>query len=91
MSEKIQVPIGKGNFKEVDATLFAGYKNEAVAVLDKVAEAQEEYKALVDTVAETTGLKKGLVGKYFKAAFAAKTEEAKQLAQAFEALDTAGE
>jgi hypothetical protein len=73
----------------INAALFQGYIEEAFDHLDAAAEAQELFKEVVETVAETTGLKKAIVSKYLKARHAAATKQTKELGELFTALDDA--
>jgi type VI protein secretion system component VasK len=73
----------------INSDLFQGYVNEAFDHLDAVAEATELFNEVVETVAETTKLKKPLVKKYLKARHEAKTKATKELGELFTALDEA--
>jgi hypothetical protein len=73
----------------INAELFQGYINEAFDHLDAVAEADELFNEVVETVAETTGMKKPLVKKYLKARHKAQTKATKELGELFTALDNA--
>ena len=71
----------------IDSAVFTGYYQEALEYLDQIAEHTAGFKGVVETVAETTKLDKGVVGKFFKARYAEKTKEAKALGDIFETLD----
>lgn len=72
---------------KIDADLFQGYLKEAFEHLDDVKEVQKSYKEVVETVAETTGLKKATVNKYFKQRHKAETAKTKALGELFSMLD----
>lgn len=88
MTQVTTIATASGNVT-IDGELFQGYINESFDYLDKIAEATELFKEVVETVAETTGLKKPLVSKYLKARHAAATKVAKDLGELFTALDEA--
>jgi predicted solute-binding protein len=71
----------------VDQELFQNYLKEAFEHLGAMEEAEDMFKEVVETVAETTKIKKSKVGKYFKERYAAKTKATKELGQLFEKLD----
>jgi hypothetical protein len=73
----------------IDAALFQAYTEEAFEYLETIVEATDHFKELVETVEETTGLKKATVAKYLKARHAEKTKETKELGNLFAALDDA--
>jgi len=72
---------------KIDSQLFAGYNSEAQEVLRKIANLTDDYKLIVETVAETTGLKKPKVSKFFKARYAESTELPAQEGELFLALN----
>jgi predicted solute-binding protein len=74
---------------KIDSALFQGYTDEAFEYLEAIADAQTKFKEVVETVAETTGLKKPIVAKYLKARFEQKTKDAKDLGNLYSALDAA--
>ena len=82
----IETKAGKVTIKE---ELFKGYVNESFEYLQAIAHNQTLLKELVETVAETTGMKKGVVSKYLKQRFEDKTNETKDLGNLFEQLDEA--
>lgn len=73
---------------KIDSKLFAGYNSEAQELLRKIAELTDEFKLIVETVAESTGLKKAKVSKFFKSRFAESTEVPAQEGELFAALDS---
>lgn len=74
---------------KIDSALFQGYTDEAFEYLKEIATQAENFKSVVETVAETTGLKKAFVSKYLKARFEEKTKDAKDLGNLYEAIDKA--
>lgn len=46
-----------------------GYKGEAFEFLGQVEEAATQFKDIVAAASETTGLKKGIISKYFKISY----------------------
>jgi predicted solute-binding protein len=76
-----------GKNVQIDQKLFQGYLKEAFEHLGAIEEADQLFKEVVETVAETTGLKKAKVSKYLKERHAAKTKATRELGQLFEALD----
>jgi predicted solute-binding protein len=73
----------------INAALFQGYIDEAFDHLEAAAAAVEKFKEVVETVSETTGLKKPVVSKYLKARYETKTKDAKELGELYTALDNA--
>lgn len=73
----------------INGELFQGYLDEAYGYLDKIAEEEEKFKEVIETVAETTGLKPAIVKKYIKARYEAKTKATKELGEIFTAIDNA--
>lgn len=76
-----------GNMHTIDAGLFREYRQRAFEALDNKKQADEDLKEEVEALAETTGIKKGTLTKYFKASHAAKTKALKAESDVFEALD----
>lgn len=85
---QVTIPTADGN-KDIDSALLAGYKDEAYGYFDALEEAKGNLDELLDTITETTGLKKGLVKKYLKARYDEKTEAAIAEGKTFAALDEA--
>lgn len=71
----------------IDAQVFQGYSQESYGILRKIEILNEDFKLLVETVAENTNLEKKNVSKYLKARFKEATKEPKAQAELFEALD----
>lgn len=71
----------------IDSEVFQGYTSESFGILKRQEIIKEEFKLLVETVAETTKLKKAVVSKYLKARFNLSTKEPKVEGELFEALD----
>jgi predicted solute-binding protein len=88
MANVIHIEVA-GKQVEIDAELFKGYRQEAFEHLDNKNEADAQFKEVVETVAETTGLKKGIVSKYLKDSHAAKTKALKDTAEVYGVLDDA--
>jgi predicted solute-binding protein len=71
----------------IDSKVFTGYTQESYELLDKVSELNKDFKELVETVAETTGLEKKIVSKYLKARYKEQTKDASELGIVFDKLD----
>lgn len=71
----------------INSELFTGYYQEALSVLDAIAESTKDFNEIVETVAENTGMKKAKVAKYFKERFAEKTKATKEIGELFGTLD----
>lgn len=84
----VSIPSPDGT-RDIDIALFTGYKDEAFFHFNSLESAAEELKELIDTIAKTTGLKKGFVKKYLKARYLEKTEAAVAEGKGFAALDEA--
>jgi hypothetical protein len=76
-----------GKNVQIDQEMFQEYLKEAFEHLATIEEADQQFKEVVETVSETTGLKKAKVSKYLKERHAAKTKATRELGQLFEALD----
>lgn len=72
---------------KIDSKLFIGYNQEALEILEKISELQKDFKEVVETVAENTGLKKPKVSKYFKERFKDSTKQTTQVGELFAKLD----
>lgn len=77
-----------GTTVTIDEKLFQGYNSEALEYLREAAEQMENFKDVVETVAETTGLKKAKVSKFFKDRYAQKIKEGSETAALFETLES---
>lgn len=88
MSKTINIEVN-GTMVEIDGELFKGYRQEAFEHLDNKSEAEARFKEVVETVAETTGLKKGVVSKFLKTSYDAKLKELKDQAELFGAIEEA--
>lgn len=84
----VGIPTEDGT-KNVDPELLKGYRDAAFTWLHDETKAKTGFKELVGVVAETLGLPKGLLTKWFKAQYKAETNKQKDLAASFEALDNA--
>jgi len=71
----------------IDAKLFQGYNQEALDLLSEADGIMQNFKDVVETVAETTGLKKATVSKFFKQRYADKIREGAATAELFEQLE----
>lgn len=87
-SQQVGIPTPEG-VKNVDPELLKGYRDEAFNHLNAEADAKEKFKEVVETVSETTGLKKPLISKWLKTHFKAKIAAMRAEADAVEALDKA--
>ena len=76
-----------GKVATIDSKVFIGYTQESHTLLDQISELGKDFKELIDTVAETTGLEKKYVSKYLKARYKYATKEASELGDLFVALD----
>lgn len=88
MSKNIQIEVN-GVMVEIDGELFKGYRQEAFEHLDSKKNADALFKEVVETVAETTGLKKGVVSKYLKTSYEAKLKAMQEEADLFSTIDEA--
>jgi predicted solute-binding protein len=86
MSNIATIETAEGVVK-IDEQLFKSYIREAFEHLGAIEQADSLFKEVVETVSETTGIKKSKVSKYFKERFAAKTKATKELGVLFEKLD----
>jgi hypothetical protein len=82
----IAIRIGQKTYN-VNPELFRGYKDNIFEALAKAAKAKDQLTGEIETLSETTGIPKGVLTKYFKAKFDEKTEQAKEIAQAFDGMD----
>lgn len=87
---KVQIEID-GQEVEIDGELLREYRNEAFDILSDEAEAKAAFKKAMEAQAETLSIPKKLLTKYIKAAFKAKTKEARELGSLFGQLDAATE
>lgn len=85
-TNKITIETSDG-IATIDAKLFQGYNSEALALLSEADGIMQNFKDVVETVAETTGLKKATVSKFFKARYAEKIKEGSATAELFEQLE----
>ena len=77
-----------GTTVTIDEKLFQGYNSEALALLSEADGIMQNFKDVVETVAETTGLKKAKVSKFFKDRYAQKIKEGSETAALFETLES---
>lgn len=77
------------NSATIDADAFSNFNAEAMRVLGEKEALDQEYKDLIEQVQNTTKLKKGVISKYFKSRFKAKTKEVVEQGEVFEALNNA--
>ena len=73
----------------INDELFKGYMKEAFEHLTSKQEAEELFKEVVETVAETTGIKGAKVSKYLKERYKAETKKTTELGELFRTLDEA--
>jgi hypothetical protein len=85
VSNQVKITIGEEEFV-LDAELFRQYKDQAFEALEAQRKAKKELKDTVDVVAEVTGLKKGLVSKFFKSLYELKMDAAREEVESLEAL-----
>lgn len=84
-TNKITIETSEGT-ATIDAKLFKGYNEEALNYLNEAEGIMQNFKDVVETVAETTGLKKATVSKFFKQKYADKLKEGSETAELFEQL-----
>lgn len=77
------------NDTAINVEMLRGYHQEALVILRKDDSLKEEWKMLVETVADTTKIPKKDVSAYFKARFKEATKEATAKGELFEMLDEA--
>lgn len=85
--EMIGIPTPDG-VKNIHPDAFKQYRQDAFEYLDAETAAKGNFKDLMETIEEVTEIPKGIMSKYLKAKYKAKTKEAKELGDAFEALDS---
>lgn len=89
MTEQIKFTLKDGSEITVDPKLMRGYYSEAAKALKAEADAKVEFKDIIETVVENTGLSKRLASKYFKAKYKQATSTDKEIGEVFETLDEA--
>jgi hypothetical protein len=88
--EQIGIPTEDG-VKNIHPDVLNQYRRDAFAALTQETKAKAEFKELVEAVEEATGIKKGVISKWFKASFKDETEKVSALGKTFEALDEAAD
>lgn len=91
MSDTVVIQNIDGNSVEIDIDQFKAYQEEAFEYLKEEAEQKRSFKESVETIAETTGIDKKVLTKYFKQKFKEKTKEQSALGEIFAQLDEATE
>jgi hypothetical protein len=86
--ELVGIPTADG-VKNIHPDILKGYKDEAFLALKKETTAKAEFKEVLETVEETSGIPKAVMSKWLKARFKDETDKAKELATTFQALDDA--
>lgn len=81
----------EGETVNVDPELLRQYKEEAFEHLVAEKKAKTLYKEVLDAMADTVKLKKGVLNKWLKAKFKDETNKQKQIAEQFDSLDAAVE
>lgn len=76
-----------GKVVTIESKVFTGYTQESHKLLEQISELGKDFKELVTTVSESTGLDKKYVSKYMKARYKYATKEASELGNLFDALD----
>ena len=89
MTNIVSIPVGDGEFKDVDAILLAQYYSEASESYRAVDNGKELLKSTLETASEVLGIKKGILSKFMKARYEAKIKEASELTKTINALDEA--
>lgn len=85
MSQQVKITVAEEEFV-LDAELFRQYKDEAFEALETARKAKADLKSVIDTVSEVTGLKKGLVSKFFKKLHEVSLKAAQEEVDALNAL-----
>lgn len=75
--------------KNVDPALLASWKDEAFEYLHNMEHNKTLLKELVDTMSESTDIKKGVISKWLKARYEDKIKALSQVTETLEALDSA--
>lgn len=88
-SNAITIEVANGQTANIQPDVLREYVREAYGYISEQEKAKGDLKELVETVAETTGLKKGVINKYFKARYKQATEAEKSLGKLFTQLDEA--
>lgn len=84
--ELVGIPTEDG-VKNIHPDLLKGWRQDAFEQLRKADGVKAELKLLAETVEESTGIKKGVIAKWFKAQYKTETKKTKSLGETFEALD----
>lgn len=84
---QVGIPTEDGT-KNVDPELLTEYKNEAFEHLLAIKKATTLFKETVETLSETTGIKKNILSKWLKTRFKDKVRAMKAETETVEALDT---
>lgn len=71
----------------IDSKALVGFTKESHGLLDKISELNKDFKELVESASDKTGVSKPNISKYFKARFSEKTKEAAALGDLFATLD----
>lgn len=87
-AELVGVPTPDG-VKNIHPKILAGYKSEAFDALSQEASTKAAFKEVLEAIHDTTGIPANIMSKWFKAAFKDETTKPKELADTFEALDSA--
>lgn len=85
----VQIPIGHGDFKEVDGVLLGQYYSEAAEYMSELDNHKEGLKETIDAASEVLGIKKGILSKFFKARHADTIKKGSDLAKTLNALEEA--
>jgi len=77
------------NDATIDTEVFRHYNQEAQTLLRNIEVLQQEFKELLETVENTTGIKKTEVAGYFKSRFTEKHEDVVAKGNLYEVLNEA--
>lgn len=75
--------------KNVNPELLAEYKENAFEFLTAIKKATIRFKEEVETISDSTGIKKNIISKWLKTRFKEKVKAMKAEAETIEALDAA--
>ena len=85
-TNKITITTSAGT-ATIDAKLFKGYNEEAMQLLQEIEVLMDNFKSVVEAVADATNLKKGSISKFYKTKFADKLAAQSETSELFEQLD----
>lgn len=84
---QVGIPTAEG-VKNVNPELLKSWKDEAFTYLKAEAVEKAKFKDLVKTIADSTGIKKGIISKWLKARYEDKIKDLSQVTETLEALNS---